>query len=293
MKFKIKLPENLNIQTVETLLTQTWLVPKKQRHFLRTKKHLLINDMVARFTDTVQAGDTVTLIFDTEDFSVKSLTPGNAKLGKSFILYEDDHLIIVNKPENMKTHANVTGEIALQNHISTACGQPVYVVHRLDFETSGTVLFAKNPFVLPILDQMLQARQIHRTYEALCTGLVTPDDFIIQEAIGTDRHDKKRRIVVTRGGQSAITHVKVLNRYTDASLVTCILDTGRTHQIRVHLSSRGHAIAGDQLYSGPKASRLMLHAKHLELTHPFTQEKIRISATSDTFNQGLMASKKR
>lgn len=285
MKFTMKLPADLKEMSMEDLLTTEWLVPKKQRHFLRTKRHVLVNDAVARFSDRVTAGDQITVIFDAEDFPAKPLLLGDQQLGQSLILYEDEHLVIVNKPENMKTHGNNANEIALQNHVAAACGQPVSVVHRLDFETSGAVLFAKNPFVLPILDQMLRERQIHRTYQALCAGQVPKDQLTIDQAIGTDRHDKKRRVVVSRGGQRAVTHVLVLKRLPTESLVQCQLETGRTHQIRVHLSSLGHAILGDSVYRGRKASRLMLHAKHLELSQPFTKEKIRVTAVSESFER--------
>ncbi|GAX48098.1 RluA family pseudouridine synthase [Pseudolactococcus reticulitermitis] len=285
MKFTINLPADLEEMSVEELLTTEWLVPKKQRHFLRSKRHILRNGNVARFSDVVHADDQITVLFDSEDFAVKPLTFGDEQLGKSLILYEDEHLVIVNKPENMKTHGNDKTEIALQNHIAAACGAPVYVVHRLDFETSGAVLFAKNPFVLPILDQMLRDRKIHRTYQALCAGQFAQNNLTINRAIGTDRHDKKRRVVVSRGGQRAVTHIQVLKHFATETLVQCQLETGRTHQIRVHLSSLDHAILGDPVYRGRKASRLMLHAKHLELRHPFTKENIRITAVSKSFER--------
>ena len=285
MKFTIKLPTDLKEMSVEALLINEWLVPKKQRHFLRTKRHLLINGDIANFSHQVEGDDQITVIFDSEDFPAKSLSFGDQILGRSLILYEDEHLVIANKPENMKTHGNDANEFALQNHVAAACNQTVYVVHRLDFETSGAVLFAKNPFVLPILDHMLRERQIHRTYQALCAGQVKQDKMIIDQPIGTDRHDKKRRVVVSRGGQRAVTHVLVLKRLATETLVQCQLETGRTHQIRVHLSSLDHAILGDAVYRGRKASRLMLHAKHLELRHPFTQEIIRVTATSESFER--------
>ncbi|GFH42465.1 pseudouridine synthase [Lactococcus hodotermopsidis] len=291
MKFTILLPISFSEMSVETLLTTQWLVPKKQRHFLRTKHHILVNGTVARFEDLVHSADQVTVIFDDSDFPNKKLVFGDKNLAD--VLYEDTHLIIVNKPENMKTHGNSDGEIALQNHVSAFCGTPVFVVHRLDFETSGAVLFAKNQFVLPILDAMLRERQIHRTYHAFCAGYFSEKSFTIDQNIGTDRHDKKRRLVVSRGGQHAVTHVRVLADFSAESLVACQLDTGRTHQIRVHLSSCGHAILGDPIYRGSSCSRLMLHAKHLQLRHPFTKEKIYVSADSESFAQVMSAQKRR
>jgi 23S rRNA pseudouridine1911/1915/1917 synthase len=287
MEFTINLAASLQKMTIETLLTEEWLVPRKQRHFLRSKQHLLVNGQVATFSDRVAGGDEITVSFDDSDFPAKSLDFGEQQLGKSLILYEDAHLVIANKPELMKTHGNAPHEIALQNHIAAACGAPVYVVHRLDFETSGAVLFAKNPFVLPLLDAMLRQRQIHRTYQALCAGHFDQKDLIIRQAIGRNRHDQKRQAVVAHGGKPAVTKVSLLQQFPTCALVHCQLETGRTHQIRVHLSHNGHALIGDPLYHGRQAPRLMLHAKQLELSHPFTKEKIHVTADSDSFEQGL------
>ncbi|GFH41132.1 pseudouridine synthase [Lactococcus insecticola] len=258
---------------------------------MRTKKHVRVNGVLADFSDIVQGSDELMLVFDETDFPVRTVAFGDKNLVR--VLYEDEHLIIVNKPENMKTHGNSDGDIALVNHVAAFCNSPVFVVHRLDFETSGAILFAKNQFVLPILDAMLRERQIHRTYHALCAGHFQQAQFVIKKNIGTDRHDKKRRIIVAQGGQTAVTNVRVLKPFPSESLVACQLDTGRTHQIRVHLASLGHAILGDSLYRGRKSSRLMLHAKHLELTQPFTNKKIRVTADSESFEQALSPRKQR
>ena len=134
--------------TVKDLLETKLLIPRKIRHFLRTKKHVLINGETINWQSPVEKGDKISLTFDTEDYPEKIIPMGNASLVEP--LYEDQHLIVVNKPEGMKTHGNEPTEIALLNHVSAYCGQTCYVVHRLDMETSGAVLFAKNPFILQI-----------------------------------------------------------------------------------------------------------------------------------------------
>ena len=136
------------VTTVKDLLETKLLIPRKIRHFLRTKKHVLINGETINWQSPVEKGDKISLTFDTEDYPEKIIPMGNASLVEP--LYEDQHLIVVNKPEGMKTHGNEPTEIALLNHVSAYCGQTCYVVHRLDMETSGAVLFAKNPFILPI-----------------------------------------------------------------------------------------------------------------------------------------------
>lgn len=203
-------------------------------------------------------------------------------------LYQDEHLIIVNKIEGMKTHANDPNEIALLNHVSAYVGQTCYVVHRLDMKTSGTVMFAKNPFILPILNRLLENKSIKREYWALAQGQFSEHAIIYREPIGRDRHDRRKRVVDHKHGQTAITQVSLLKHFSNnTSLIKCQLQTGRTHQIRVHLAYHDHAIVGDPLYSQQTAGRLMLHAHQLTFTHPLTLEKIKVEAPSATFEKGL------
>lgn len=271
--------------TVKDLLETKLLIPRKIRHFLRTKKHVLINGKTINWQSPVEKGDKISLTFDREDYPEKIIPMGNANLIEP--LYEDQHLIVVNKPEGMKTHGNEPTEIALLNHVSAYCGQTCYVVHRLDMETSGAVLFAKNPFILPILNRLLEDKKIQRQYWALAEGKFQTKETVYNDKIGRDRHDRRKRVVDPRKGQVAYTTVTRLKTFKGASLVNCQLKTGRTHQIRVHLAHHGHAILGDPLYSHRTASRLMLHAHTLSFTHPLTLEEITVKASSDSFEQGL------
>ena len=148
--------------TVKDLLESKLLIPRKIRHFLRTKKHVLINGETINWQSPVEKGDKISLTFDTEDYPDKTILMGKSSLVEP--LYEDQHLIVVNKPEGMKTHGNEPTEIALLNHVSAYCDQTCYVVHRLDMETSGAILFAKNPFILPILNRLLEDKLIQRQY---------------------------------------------------------------------------------------------------------------------------------
>ena len=154
-------------------------------------------------------------------------------------------------------------------------------------ETSGAVLFAKNPFILPILNRLLEDKMIQRQYRALTEGKFQTKKTVYKDKIGRDRHDRRKRVVDPRKGQSAYTTVTRLKTFEGASLVNCQLKTGRTHQIRVHLSHHGHAILGDPLYSHQPASRLMLHAHSLSFTHPLTLEKVTVKVKSESFEQVL------
>lgn len=283
MEFTFTLPKQTKKQTIKELLENEWLIPRKVKHFLRTRKNVLLNGEQVMFHQEVLPGDKVTLIFEDTDYDKPKIALGKASWIEP--LFEDEHLIIINKPAGMKTHPNQPDEDdTLLNHLAAYLKknqETPFVVHRLDKETSGAILFAKNPVVLPILSRMLEKKEIHRLYEAQINDHLPKPKLTINKPIGRDRHDRRKRIIDERRGQRAITHITELKQVQQTSWVECVLDTGRTHQIRVHLLSIGKPIIGDPLYH-PKANqnqRLMLHAKSLELTHPFTKEKIHVLAT--------------
>ena len=287
MKFTFTLPDSLPQMTVKQLLEEQLLIPRKIRHFLRIKKHILINQREVHWNEMVSPGDVCQLTFDEEDYPEKEIPWGSPNHVQE--VHQDQHLVIVNKPEGMKTHGNQPNEIALLNHVSAYVGQTCYVVHRLDMETSGLVLFAKNPFILPILNRLLEKKEISREYWAQVDGYINSKELVFRDKIGRDRHDRRKRIVDTKNGQYAETHVSRLKQFPNkTSLVRCKLKTGRTHQIRVHLSHHNFPISGDPLYnSKSKTSRLMLHAFLLSFTHPLTLEKLSFNALSDTFEKEL------
>ena len=289
MKFTFIIPDSLPEMTVKTFLEEQLLIPRKIRHFLRTKKNILINQKEVHWQQVIKSGDKCQLTFDEEDYPTKEISLGNPNLVQE--IYQDQHLIVVNKPEGMKTHGNQPNEIALLNHVSAYVGQTCYVVHRLDMETSGLVLFAKNPFILPILNRLLEKKEISREYWALVEGKIKSKELVYRDKIGRDRHDRRKRLVDTKKGQYAETHITRLKEFKDGStLVRCKLKTGRTHQIRVHLSHHNHPILGDPLYHPKsKTPRLMLHAFRLSFFHPLTMEKLELSALSDSFEAILKA----
>ncbi|MEZ7616202.1 RluA family pseudouridine synthase [Streptococcus sp. 27098_8_73] len=281
MKFTITIPASLPPMTVKELLEDQLLIPRKIRHFLRTKKHVLVNGESIHWQNLVKPDDNIQLTFDKEDYPEKELPAGQPHLVEE--LYQDEHLIIVNKPNGMKSHGNEPTEVALLNHVSSYVGQTCYVVHRLDKETSGAILFAKNPFVLPILNRLLENKEIAREYWALAQGKFPSKTTVYKDKIGRDRHDRRKRLVDPKKGLYAETHVTRLKEFGKTTLVKCQLKTGRTHQIRVHLAHHGHPIIGDPLYHPQPQGRLMLHAHRLTLTHPFTLETINVEAPSESF----------
>lgn len=273
----ILIPEKWNDLTLEALFRQVWQAPKKQTHVLRMEKGVLLNGEPAHWTKPLTHGAQLSIrLFTETDFGVIP-----KKLDVS-VLYEDDHLLVVNKPAGMDTHPNAPGQAntlanAIAFYLQTKkefC--PVKHVHRLDRDTTGAVLFAKHPFIGSMLDQRLEKREIKRTYLALVHGIVAHKKGTITAPIGRDRHHPVRRRVSAKG-QPAVTHYEVLKTEpkNKQSLIKCQLDTGRTHQIRVHLASLGHPLLGDTLYGGKLlCARQALHAVKLEFLHPFTEEKI-------------------
>jgi 23S rRNA pseudouridine1911/1915/1917 synthase len=267
--------------TIEQLIKNVWNVPKKLAHELRMTKGIFVNGKIVPWHTVLTEGDTLSLniLHDIESPFSPSFEPVE-------VLYEDEVLVVVNKPASLDTHPNhPTDEDTLLQRVCGYClmnGEirAVQHVHRLDRDTSGAVLFAKVPFVKGMLDRQLETRNIKRTYMALVHGVVQRKQDTISAPIGRDRHHPIRRRV-SRTGQYAVTHYRVLETYPKdrVSLVECTLDTGRTHQIRVHMSSIGHPLVGDTLYGGkPVVHRQALHAKRLTFVHPLTQEKITCEA---------------
>ncbi|MGG0717131.1 RluA family pseudouridine synthase [Robertmurraya massiliosenegalensis] len=277
--FELIVPAEWQGLTSEQLFSKVWNAPKKLTHLMRMNKEVWLNGQPVIWTEPLNKDDRLRIkLFSDADFGV---IPHYMDIN---ILFEDDHLIIADKPSGMNTHPNdPEQEDTLANGIAfhlQAKGEfrQVKHVHRLDRDTSGVILFAKHPFIGSILDKMLEERQIKRTYTALVQGKMPSKKGTINEPIGRDRHHPTKRRV-SPSGQKAITHYEVIEGKKDTSLIQCQLDTGRTHQIRVHLSHIGHPIVGDNLYGDTHANeRLCLHATELKFVHPLTLETIQVTS---------------
>lgn len=274
---EVVIPQKWEGYSLEYIFRTIWKASKKQTHFMRMDKKAMVNGEPANWTSPLHAGDKLQLqIFEEEDFEV---TPSYHEVD---VLYEDDHLLVLNKPANMDTHPNSPGQ---DNTLANAAAfhlqmrgenRNIRHIHRLDRDTTGAILFAKHSLAGAIMDKKLEERAMKRTYLALIHGKLHQKKGTIREPIGRDRHHPTRRRVSPKG-QPATTHFELIETYPgqNLSLIKCKLDTGRTHQIRVHLSHLGHPLAGDTLYGGkPVFPRQALHAVKLEIPHPFTNEKI-------------------
>ncbi len=199
------------------------------------------------------------------------------------IVYEDDSVIVVNKPQGMVVHpapGNPDGTLVngLLYHCSLSDINGVVrpgIVHRIDKDTSGLLIVAKTNEAHESLSKQLKERKAMRRYYCIVNGNIKEDSGTINKPIGRHPIDRKKMAVVA-GGREAVTHFKVLERFGQYTLVECVLETGRTHQIRVHMASIGHSIVGDPVY-GAKKERFktngqLLHAKTIGFEHPKTKE---------------------
>jgi 23S rRNA pseudouridine1911/1915/1917 synthase len=233
------------------------------------------------------------------------------------ILYEDADLIVIDKPAGLVVHpapGNYDG--TLVNALLAHCGDQLTgiggerrpgIVHRLDKDTSGIMVVAKTQLANTALTAAFAARDLDRAYLALVWGLPNPLTGEIEAAIGRDRRDRKRMAVVARNGKPALTRYRTLRAWqTAVALLECVLATGRTHQIRVHLASRGHPVVGDPVYlrrvpavarslPEPIRQRLLdfprqaLHATRLGFTHPRTGQPLNFASEPPADMAGLIA----
>jgi 23S rRNA pseudouridine1911/1915/1917 synthase len=201
------------------------------------------------------------------------------------VLFEDDFCLAVNKPAGLKVHPSHAGdELTLGNavaahYLHTGQSCKVRHIHRLDEFTSGAVLYAKNELAQLKLDEQMRSKLIQRQYIAFVQGAMKSSKGRIDDPIGRDRHHPSRRRV-SATGETAVTHYEQIEAFPQATLLRLRLETGRTHQIRVHLSHIQHPIIGDLLYGGNTnwLGRQALHGANLSFTHPFFQRLIEIEA---------------
>lgn len=254
-------------------------ITRSQLKNLINDGHVTVNGQVVKPKYKVQSGDKISLV--KPEPQLLELVPENIPLD---IVYEDDDVIVVNKPQGMVVHPapghpdhTLVNALLYHSPLSTINGtfRPG-IVHRIDKDTSGLLMVAKNDLAHQSLAEQLRNKTNKREYLALVYGQIKEDAGTINAPLGRNPQDRKKQAVV-KGGRHAVTHFKVMKRYDNFTLVKCILETGRTHQIRVHMKYIGHPLVGDPLYGPRKVigkDGQFLHAALLGFKHPRTGKEL-------------------
>lgn len=277
MILEYKILDSDSYQNVKEVLRAYFGISERLLLRLKNTKNILLNGEPTYISNPVSSGDTIKVIIDfVEDNS--NIVPTKMDLD---IIYEDDCYIVVNKPPHMAIHPSMLHyESSLSNGVrfyfdSINLKKKIRPVNRLDKDTSGLVVFAKNEYIQECLVSQMKSKDMKKTYIAICDGIFKEKNGTINLPIARKPGSIIERCIDS-SGDTAITHYKVLDEKNNISVVQCILETGRTHQIRVHLSAAGHPIIGDTLYGQASSisDRQLLHAYKLEFMHPITKNKV-------------------
>ncbi len=284
-KYKIG-EENVNCRVDKIVPILNENVTRMLAQKLLNEGKILVNDKKEKPSYKVKVNDIISI--DIPEVQETEIVPEDIPLD---VLYEDDYIIVVNKAKGMVVHpanGNYTG--TLVNALLYRCKDSLSgiggekrpgIVHRLDKDTSGVIIVAKCDKAHLNLSEQIKEHKVKKTYIALVKGIVKDNEATIDMPIGRSKKDRKK-MDIDRNGKNAITHFKVLKRYQGYTLLKVNIETGRTHQIRVHLSTIGYPIVGDGVYSNGKnefnVEGQMLHAFRIEFTHPITGEKMKIEA---------------
>ena len=248
------------------------------------KGEVFLNDSLPNKKVKTEVGDRIA--FDYQEKVMTQILPQDIPLD---IVYEDEDLIVINKPKDMVVHPAVGNESgtlvnALLYHCKELSDVNGYyrpgIVHRIDKDTSGLLIVAKNDFAHQALSAQLADRSLSRVYEAVVRGRLREDSGTVDRPIGRHPTDRKRMAVIERNSRPAVTHWEVLARYNGYTHIRCRLETGRTHQIRVHMASIGHPLLGDGVYGAPCPEKGLegqcLHARELKFIHPRSGEHVHL-----------------
>lgn len=258
--------------------------------------NILVNGKKQKVAYKINTDDVVTVV--PEEIKEISIDAEDIPID---VIYEDKDIIVVNKPKGMVVHpANGNYNGTLVNAIMGMCKETLSgiggelrpgIVHRLDKDTSGLLIIAKNDKAHVKMSDQIKNHEVKKTYIALVRGVIKENEATIDMPIGRSTSDRKK-MAVNKEGKNAITHIKVLKRYDKYTLLQVNIETGRTHQIRVHLSYIGYPIIGDTTYSNGKNEfgvvGQCLHAKSLEFKHPITGKEMKLEAPLPEYFQDII-----
>ena len=279
--------ENSNIRIDRYLAEQCPDLSRSYIQKLVKDGAVFVNSRQITANYTVQPQDQVILTIP--DMQVPDILPENIPLD---ILYEDQWLLVVNKPKDMVVHPSAGHmEGTLVNAVMAHCGEHLSgingvlrpgIVHRIDKDTTGALLICKDDTVHRDLAEQLKVHSIKRRYRAIVQGNLKEDQGTVDAPVGRHPTDRKKMAVNYKNGKEAVTHYQVLERFGNATYIECRLETGRTHQIRVHMASLGHPLLGDTIYGSSKNPYHLqgqaLHAMILGFVHPITREYLEFQA---------------
>ncbi len=274
MNIEVKEENNLRL---DSYLANELDISRSKIKKLLDEDKILVNGKVEKASYKVVLGDNI-LVNDELDFNI-DIEPEDIPID---IVYENDDLLVINKPSGMVVHpapGNYRGTLvnALLGKFSLSSDKiRPGIVHRLDKDTSGLMLVAKNDWAHDKLSNMIKNKEVKRSYLALVDGVINHDTGTVEAPIGRDPKDREKMMVTDVNAKDARTNFKVLKRYANHTLIECILDTGRTHQIRVHMKYIGYPVTNDPLYGKcfNKEFGQMLHSKEIDFNNPRDGKKI-------------------
>ncbi len=297
-RFCFEITEELEDERIDKCLTL--LIDSLSRSFIQKmirEEAVTVNGVPVKGSYRVRVDDSISFLLP--EAVEPDIEPEDIPLD---ILYEDKDVVVVNKPKGMVVHP-AAGHYSqtLVNALMYHCGDELSgvggvlrpgIVHRIDKDTTGAIIACKNDNAHACISEQLREHSIVRRYHAICHGVLKEEEGIIDRPIGRHPDDRKRMAVNEKNGKAAVTHYRVLKRFEKYTYIECRLETGRTHQIRVHMADMGHPLLGDEVYGCRKSPfRLQgqtLHAKILGFRHPATGDYVETDAPLPEYFKHLL-----
>ncbi len=266
---------------------ESFYLGKSKIYNLFFNNQILLNNHKCKENDSIKNGDIISIIYDEEIDYEKSKKDID-------ILYEDDYFLIINKPKNIIIHDSKSNTDSLSNRVANyyynnGISLNIRFAHRLDFETTGLIIYCKDMLTHSYMNHFIETHDIKREYRLLVSGKMNKKKGFIDLPIGKNRHENGK-MIVSKTGKEARTYYEVLKEYKSYSYVKCLLETGRTHQIRVHFSYLGHPLLGDLLYGGDAnlIDRVSLHSYMTSFIHPVYKNSLEVKCELPLDMKGLV-----
>jgi 23S rRNA pseudouridine1911/1915/1917 synthase len=283
MKINYKIDKSINVR--DYLLS--FYMSKTRIYKLFLDKCVSKNGNIINEREILKPNDILTIDYkEKRDYSPEQLNLD--------ILYEDDYFLIINKPKHILIHDSKSNTDSLSNRVANyyynnGISLNVRFAHRLDFETTGLIIYCKDMLTHSYMNHFIETHDIRREYRLLASGKMNKKNGFIDLPIGKHRHENGK-MIVSKTGKEAKTYYEVLKEYKNYSYIKCLLETGRTHQIRVHFSCLGHPLLGDLLYGGDTKliNRVSLHSYMTSFIHPVYKNSLEVKCELPLDMKGLV-----